>query len=256
MGFKLKCGSLFLLIIGLLFPNLGHAIDVEQIFGHGDPEFIRQYNQRLFDWFMGRQLQFQKCLSAKDRQQLLAVLDFWTRWGEKYSKNESVNSEKEKNLLLNFEVFYEQREKGALPLPGLRLRLPPDKLCAFRGHRGGGATWGVELKLDAAFSCQLEVLKLAQEGKVEALLKGNGEKMLLQSMTSGQMGGFSGIVRSAFPIYKNGNLSGELLFLNSYNLLLLDRSFLPIAAAHEKEFHQLALRMQWKSEHEYTVYYP
>ncbi|MGZ3796152.1 MAG: hypothetical protein ACXVB1_07305 [Pseudobdellovibrionaceae bacterium] len=232
----------------LLTRSLSFGLDVEEIFGHEDQKFIHAYNERLFQWFFTREKSLQKCFSEREKEQLVSVLNFWPSWGERYGTF---------NLLLNFEIFYEQNGKGSPITPGLRLRLPPMGSPALGEYKGDQGVWGVEVKMDPLQSCHWQKIRKGQQAGTETLEVNAEEKMRLRPEEGSKMPyPFSRMVKSSFPIFTGPKLTGEILFLGSYNLLFFNRAFFPIALAHEKEFHQLALRMKWKSENEYSVYYP
>lgn len=237
----------------ILFLGSGsYALDVEQIFGNDSPQFIRKYNERLFSWLMERTGKSGTCFSDKEKKQLRKILQYWPSWGEKYGEGEPS-----KVLLLNFEVFYEQQGADQPITSGLRMRLPPEKLGSFRSFSGQGDTWGIEVRLSESQPCQIEALKFSRETGTVVLKQKDGRKTILRKVEGSKLlNPFLSAVGSSLAIYRDQELHEEVLFLNAYNLSFMNRAFFSIAMAHEKEFHQLPMRLKWKSESEYTVYYP
>jgi len=246
----LKSKSLLILTLLSLAASFSHALDVEQIFGHAQPSFIHQYNERVLQWFLGRNPAIQKCVSAQDQKDLVKTLQNWSDWGDTYK----IEKSPDRQLHLNFEVFYEQKGAGSKLSQGIRFRWPQQKTFSFRGTKWNENIWGAEIHSD---SCRMSLLRRDRGAAGEFVVAENGERTVLQ-LAQGVKGDyyFGGLVTNSFPIYREQNLVGEILFLESYNLFLFGSEFFPIAVAHEKEFHQMALRFKWKSKDEYTVYYP
>lgn len=245
-----------LTIFTLIFPTpSAHALGVEKIFGNDNPPFIQDYNRRLFNWFVSNQSSIQKCLTKSDQLQALKILKYWRTWGEEYIATEKNTPTL---IFLNFEIFYEQKGEHSKLLPGFRMRLPQKGVFQYRHLRSGSDIWGFEVRTKADASCQIQMIKLQNHKDGSQLLHFvNGEEILLRPAGTTKLKALiEDIVWNTFPIYLNQKLSDEILFLESFNLILLNRSFVPVALSHEKEFHQPLLRLRWKNENEFTVYYP
>lgn len=254
MAFSKFIGPLLILFTSLINSTC-FAINLETFYGNNDAGFIHQYNHRFLNWFLGSQPQLKKCFTDKEAQQINIIIDHWKNWGENYNIN---NEDYVNGLLLNFEVFYTQSGEDSKIQSGIRLRLPAENHFTYKGIKGDSSVWGVETYLDKNLKCHTAVIKTAKDkSNHETLIFENGEVLILKPRVRGQLKYyFLAIVNSSFPINRDEKLIAEVLSLDLYNLTLMAKQFSPIALSHQREFHQLAIRLRWKNPNEYTVYYP
>lgn len=254
-GCKMK--HLFFLFLTIFFSAKGGAIPVDLLFGNQDSIYIKSYHQRQYTWQNENIFSFTKCLPPEISPLVGRIINETSTWGERLGTTG--------DLMPAVEYYYRKEPDQNSLTYGLRLAVPKayrptfQKIIKFSDHQN--PLWGVNISSTETSTCKLVPIFKSAKAPF-ALMESRGDGQQVSTVYSSQKKEpqkqypFRPVIINAIPVESNTKAPEEILLLSSFNLVFLSPDIVPLALKHEKEFHQLALRLIWNSRDDYTVFYP
>jgi len=242
--------------ICFVFAVKSQAIPLDLLLGDQDPVYIKAYHQRQHAWFKKVVFDFTPCLGRDTSAALDAVINETASWG--------VRLDPSAELIHNVEYYYTKLPSEESLIYGMRIHIPAERLYLFKkfflNKKNDDLSWGLHVSSSIKGVCKVQPLFLNKGPEVEIFENDGSSKIKViyfsKKHEPQKKYPFQPVIRSAIPIVGDKKERSEILFLDSFNLVFLSSEIILPAVRHEKEFHQLALRLIWNNNNDYTVFYP